>query len=144
MGDQFIKIIYYHGRSFNRNEDGSLTYYKEQILELLGLDTDTLDVFSVRNYYKHLGYDKVEQCRWLVPNMLLTTGLKILTNDNEMLKMCFYAKRNNGVAHVYYEFGVSELDYVEEQQPFKSAKEKELMYSDESTHPPKYLPLPQI
>ncbi|XLR49121.1 hypothetical protein S83_033781 [Arachis hypogaea] len=42
-----------------------------------------------------------------------------------MLKMCFYAGKNNGVAHVYYEHGVSEPDYVEEQQPSKG---KELMY----------------
>ncbi|QHO24903.1 2-oxoglutarate dehydrogenase [Arachis hypogaea] len=52
--------------------------------------------------------------------MPLTTGLRILTNDDEMLKMCFYAGRNNGVAHVYYEHGVSEPDYVEDNENLKS------------------------
>ncbi|XP_072074117.1 uncharacterized protein [Arachis hypogaea] len=86
MRDQFIKIINHHRGSFVRNEYGSLTYCKERISELSGLDTDTLDVFSVRDYYKHLGFDKVEQCRWLVPNMPLTTGLRTLTHDDEMQK----------------------------------------------------------
>ncbi|QHO57116.1 uncharacterized protein DS421_3g79530 [Arachis hypogaea] len=63
--------------------------------------------------------------------MPLTTGLRTLTNDDEMLKMCFYAGKNNGVAHVYYEHGVFEPEYVKEQQ---SSKGKELMYP----------PLPQV
>ncbi|QHO15849.1 uncharacterized protein DS421_10g298450 [Arachis hypogaea] len=85
------------------------------------LDPDLLDEFFIRDYYKHLGYDKVEHCWWLVFNRPLETGLRKLHTDVELLEICFHAERNNGLVYVYYEHGVSVSKYLE-QSPFKKGK----------------------
>ncbi|RYR71131.1 hypothetical protein Ahy_A02g005428 [Arachis hypogaea] len=126
MGDPLITIIFHHGGSFITEADGSMSYNGGEICELPDVDTDTLDVFFFRDYHKNIGYDKVSQTWWLVPNKPLQTGLRAITDDKELMEMCYLAQENKGVIHVYYEHEVSEPVYIEEAEPMAS-KGKELM-----------------
>ncbi|RYR66954.1 hypothetical protein Ahy_A03g013161 [Arachis hypogaea] len=126
MGDPLITIIFHHGGSFMTEADGSMSYLSGEICELPDIYTDTLDVFFVRDYHKKIGYDKVSQTWWLVPNRPLQTGLRAIIDYKELMEMCYLAQQNNGVIHVYYEHGVSEPVYIEEAEPMAS-KGKELM-----------------
>ncbi|RYQ83399.1 hypothetical protein Ahy_B10g102079 [Arachis hypogaea] len=54
--DDHITIVFHHRGSFVTKEDGSVVYARDNTDELVGLDEDTMDVFSVRDYYKVLGY----------------------------------------------------------------------------------------
>ncbi|RYR15001.1 hypothetical protein Ahy_B04g071724 [Arachis hypogaea] len=80
--DDDITIVIHHGGSFETKEDGEVVYVRDQIEQLFGLEKDTLDVFSIRNYYK------------LAPGRPLKTGLRALSHDKELLEMCFHAKNN--------------------------------------------------
>ncbi|RYR31553.1 hypothetical protein Ahy_B01g056362 [Arachis hypogaea] len=123
MGDPLITIIFHHGGSFITEADGSMSYNGGETCELPDIDTDTLDVFFVRDYHKKIGYDKVSQTWWLVPNRPMQTGLRAIADDNELMEMCYLAQQNKGVIHVYYEHGVSEPVYIEEAEPVVSGKE---------------------
>ncbi|RYR79404.1 hypothetical protein Ahy_A01g004218 [Arachis hypogaea] len=103
-----------------------MSYNGGEISELPDIDTDTLDVFFIRDYHKKIGYDKISQTRWLVPNRPLQTGLRAIADDKELMEMCYLAQQNKGVIHVYYEHGVSEPVYIEKAEPVTS-KGKELM-----------------
>ncbi|XLR06752.1 hypothetical protein S83_034690 [Arachis hypogaea] len=83
--DDDITIVIHHGGSFETKEDGELVYVGDQIEQLFGLEKDTLDVFSIRNYYKVLGYDNLKECWWLAHGRPLKTGLRALSHDNEPL-----------------------------------------------------------
>ncbi|RYQ92951.1 hypothetical protein Ahy_B09g099195 [Arachis hypogaea] len=106
--DEGITIVYHHGGSFVTKSNGSLVYDNNHTDELTGLHEDVLDVFSLRNYYKILGYDT-----WLSVGGLFLSGLRALSHDKELVEMCFYAK-NNGTVHIYYEHGVSQPMVEEE------------------------------
>ncbi|XP_025700415.1 uncharacterized protein [Arachis hypogaea] len=129
MGDDLLTILFHHGGSFI-TDDGSVTYNGGEVSELPGLDTDKLDVFFVRDYHKDLGYDKVTQTWWLVPNRPLQNGLRALTNDKELMEMCYLGQQNKGVVHVYYEHGVSEPLYIEEAKTVSSKGKEVLVIQD--------------
>ncbi|RYR00221.1 hypothetical protein Ahy_B07g088327 [Arachis hypogaea] len=46
----------------------------------------------------------------------MKSGLRALSHDKELIKMCFYAKNNGGTVHIYYEHGVSQ-PLIEEEAP---------------------------
>ncbi|RYR20690.1 hypothetical protein Ahy_B03g065909 [Arachis hypogaea] len=71
--DDDIIIVIHHGGSFETKEDGEVVYVRDQIKQLFGLEEDTLDVFSIKNYYKVLGYDNLKECWWLSPGRPLKT-----------------------------------------------------------------------
>ncbi|RYR73108.1 hypothetical protein Ahy_A02g007418 [Arachis hypogaea] len=114
--DEGITIVYHHGGSFVTKPNGSLVYDNDHTDELTGLDEDVLDIFSLRDYYKILGYDNMVECWWLVPGRPMKSGLRALSHDKELIEMCFYAKNNGGTVHIYYEHGVSQ-PLVEEEAP---------------------------
>ncbi|RYR62468.1 hypothetical protein Ahy_A04g020075 [Arachis hypogaea] len=127
--ERLLDIMFHHGGTFKKNVDGKLFYSPDNRACLGDLNEDTLDVFFVRNYFKELGYDKVVECWWLVPERSLEVGLRALTTDDELREMCFHAQRNDGVVDVYFEHGVSTpelmegkeavlcLDYIQEEEP---------------------------
>ncbi|RYR10979.1 hypothetical protein Ahy_B05g079470 [Arachis hypogaea] len=104
--EKLLDIMFHHGGTFKKNDDGKLVYSPDNRSCLGDLDKDTLDVFFVRNYFKELGYAKVVECWWLVPGRSLEVELRALTSDDELREMCFHAERNNGVVDVYFEHGV--------------------------------------
>ncbi|RYR00124.1 hypothetical protein Ahy_B07g088209 [Arachis hypogaea] len=126
MGDHLITIIFHRGGSFITEVDGGMSYNGGEVSKLSGVNTDTLDVFFVRDYHRNIGYDNVTQTRWLVPNRPLQSGLRAITDDKELLKMCYLAQQNKRVIHVYYKHGVSKPLYSEDAEPV-SSKGKELM-----------------
>ncbi|QHO15488.1 uncharacterized protein DS421_10g295350 [Arachis hypogaea] len=65
--DERITIVYHHEGNFVTKLNGSLVYDNDHTDELTGLDENVLDVFSLRDYYKVLGYDNMVECWWLVP-----------------------------------------------------------------------------
>ncbi|RYR27995.1 hypothetical protein Ahy_B01g052076 [Arachis hypogaea] len=114
--DERITIVYHHGGNFVTKLNDSLVYDNDHTDELTGLDEDVLDVFSLRDYYKVLGYDNMVECWWLVPGRSMKSRLRALSHDKELVEMCFYAKNNGGTVHIYYEHGVSQ-PMVEEEAP---------------------------
>ncbi|XLR28823.1 hypothetical protein S83_056723 [Arachis hypogaea] len=97
MGDPLITIIFHHGGSFITEADRSMSYNGGETCELPDIDTDTLDVFFVRDYHKKIGYNKVSQSWWLVPNRPMQTGLRAIADDNELMEMCYLAQQNKGL-----------------------------------------------
>ncbi|RYR02421.1 hypothetical protein Ahy_B06g081215 [Arachis hypogaea] len=79
--ETLMDIMFHHGGTFKKNDDGILVYSPDNRTCLGDLDEDTLDVFFVRNYYKELGYDNILQCWWLPPRRSLDGGLRALTCD---------------------------------------------------------------
>ncbi|RYQ98973.1 hypothetical protein Ahy_B07g086815 [Arachis hypogaea] len=114
--DKRITIVYHHGGNFITKSNGSLVYDNDHTDELTRLDEDVLDVFSLRDYYKVLGYDNMVKCWWLVPGRSMKSGLRALSHDKELVEMCFYAQNNRGTVHIYYEHGVSQ-PMVEKEAP---------------------------
>ncbi|RYR26390.1 hypothetical protein Ahy_B02g060626 [Arachis hypogaea] len=111
--EKLLDIMFHHGGTFKKNVDGKLVYSPDNRACLGDLDEDTLDVFFVKNYFKELGYDKVVECWWLVPERSLEVGLRALTTDDKLREMCFHAQRNDGVVDVYFEHGVSTPELME-------------------------------
>ncbi|RYR31254.1 hypothetical protein Ahy_B01g056049 [Arachis hypogaea] len=120
MGDDLLTILFHHGGSFI-TDDGGVTYNGGDVSELPGVDTDKLD---------DLGYDKVTQTWWLVLNRPLQNGLRALTNDKELMEMCYLGQQNKRVVHVYYEHGVSEPLYIEEAEAVSSKGKEVLVIQD--------------
>ncbi|RYQ84478.1 hypothetical protein Ahy_B10g103828 [Arachis hypogaea] len=97
--DNDITIVIHHGGRFETKKDGEVVYVGDHIEQLFGLEEDTIDT---------LGYDNLKECWWLAPGRPLKTRLRELSHDKELLEMCFHAKNNEGVVHVYLEHGISE------------------------------------
>ncbi|QHN78550.1 proteoglycan 4-like [Arachis ipaensis] len=138
--DDDITIVIHYGGSFETKEDGEVVYVGDQIEQLFGLEADTLDVFSIRNYYKVLGYDNLKECWWLVPGRPLKTGLRALSHDKELLEMCFHAKNNEGVVHVYLEHGNSEHEGDEVPQLVPMTANPKIMVSGTTSNPSSCIP----
>ncbi|RYQ92126.1 hypothetical protein Ahy_B09g098269 [Arachis hypogaea] len=111
--EKLLDIMFHHGGTFKKNDDEKLVYSPDNRSCLGDLDEDTLDVFFVRNYFKEMGYDKVVECWWLVPEKSLEVGLRALTSDDELREMCFHAEMNDGVVDVFFEHGVSTPELME-------------------------------
>ncbi|RYR51335.1 hypothetical protein Ahy_A06g026354 [Arachis hypogaea] len=110
--ETLMDIMFHHGGTFKKNDDGISVYSPDNRTCLGDLDEDTLDVFFVRNYYKELGYDNIIQCWWLPPGRSLDGGLRALTCDGELREMCFAAQKNDRVVDVYFEHGVSTPEVI--------------------------------
>ncbi|RYR76046.1 hypothetical protein Ahy_A01g000638 [Arachis hypogaea] len=162
--EKLLDIMFHHGRTFKKNADGKLVYSPDNKACLGDLDEDRLDVFFIRNYFKELGYDKVIECWWLVPERSLEVGLRALTTDDELREMCFHAQMNDGLVDVYFEHGVSTpellegkedvlcLDYIQQEEPGgelnkkntpeETLNEKPHDKADPDPEPPTPIPIP--
>ncbi|MED6130758.1 hypothetical protein PIB30_003783 [Stylosanthes scabra] len=109
-----IDVVYHHGGEFVTSKDEVLVYKMETIDVEEKIDVDTLDVFAMRNHYLALGYEKIEECWWLVPGRSLQTGRRKLKTDVELLELVFHAQRNGNEIHIYYEHAVSVPELAEE------------------------------
>ncbi|RYQ87734.1 hypothetical protein Ahy_B09g095271 [Arachis hypogaea] len=110
--ETLMDIMFHHGGTFKKNDDGILVYSPDNRTCLGDLDEDTLDVFFIRNYYKELGYNNILQCWWLPPGRSLDGGLRALTSDDKLREMCFTAQNNDGVVDVYFEHRVSTPEVI--------------------------------
>ncbi|XLR66522.1 hypothetical protein S83_017194 [Arachis hypogaea] len=95
-----ITIVYHHGSIFVIKNDDSVVYEKDNTDELSRLDEDRLNVFSLRDYYKELGYANIVECWWLILVRPLKNGLRALSHDKELLEMCYLARMNQGRVHL--------------------------------------------
>ncbi|MED6132180.1 hypothetical protein PIB30_016819 [Stylosanthes scabra] len=109
-----IDVVYHHGGEFVTSKDGVVVYEMETIDVEEKIDVDTLDVFAIRNHYLALGYEKIEECWWLVPGRSLQTGRSKLKTDADLLELVFHAQRNDNEIHIYYEHAVSVPELAEE------------------------------
>ncbi|RYR34801.1 hypothetical protein Ahy_A10g049835 [Arachis hypogaea] len=98
--DAVLDIMFHHGRNFEKGENGRLDYYPDSKHCLCEIDVDKLDVFYLRNDFKKLGYDKVNEVWWLVPGGSLEVGLRHLNSDDELKEMCFFVEKNDSIIDV--------------------------------------------
>ncbi|QHO13089.1 uncharacterized protein DS421_15g512560 [Arachis hypogaea] len=110
--DDDITIVIHHEGSFETKEDGEVV----------------------------LGYDNLKECWWLAPGRPLKTGLRALSHDKELLEMCFHAKNNEGVVHVYLEHGNSEHKGDEVPQLVPMTLNPKIMVSDTTSNPSSCIP----
>ncbi|MED6125145.1 hypothetical protein PIB30_065909, partial [Stylosanthes scabra] len=108
-----LTLVYHHGGNLVTKDNGNVAYEVDHTELLEELDEDILDVFALKNHHFVLGYEKIEECSWLVPGSNLEIGLRPITNDVELLEMCCTARGNNSKIHIYYEHVVS-IPQVEE------------------------------
>ncbi|MED6138421.1 hypothetical protein PIB30_074096 [Stylosanthes scabra] len=112
----YLTLVYHHGGNFITKDNGSVVYEVDNIDEQDRPDEDTLDVFVVRDHHHDLRYPKILNIRWLELGREITTGLRTIVDDADLLEMCHLARENNNKVHIYYEHVVSEPQ-VEEDVP---------------------------
>ncbi|MED6185789.1 hypothetical protein PIB30_060497 [Stylosanthes scabra] len=128
-----IDIMFHHGEELMVNNDGVKEYVPDNMACLGDNNVDTLDIFFVRNYNKTLGYDKIDECYWLIPGRSLDDGLRKLIDDNVLRKMCQAARMNDGVVDVYYKHGVSKPFVVEGDEGIVVVEDDKVAEVDEAT-----------
>ncbi|RYR28422.1 hypothetical protein Ahy_B01g052543 [Arachis hypogaea] len=111
--EERLDIMFHHGGDFKKNTEGIMVYSPDNKDCLGDLDTDTLDVFYVRNYHKELGYNDIKQCWWHVPGKSLDNRLRNVNSDKEIREMVNCARTNEGLIDVYFEYGVSVPEVLE-------------------------------
>ncbi|RYR73976.1 hypothetical protein Ahy_A02g008560 [Arachis hypogaea] len=111
---------------FQKNENKITIYFPDKKACVGNINVDTLDVFWVRNYYKELGYDKIEECWWHVLRRSLDSDLRALNSDDELREICFMAENNDGLIDVYFEHVVSSPEILDGNEIF--------VYVDDDDH----------
>ena len=102
MEDPFT-FVFHHGGKFVKDSKRKLIYEGGQIETWLGVNEDTLYVFSVIDCSKRLGYHKVDNCFWLVPRKQLSNGLRAWKTDRDLLDLCRDYRANDKLIQLYYE-----------------------------------------
>ncbi|XP_072058677.1 uncharacterized protein [Arachis hypogaea] len=108
-----MTFVFHHGGKFQTDESGYLCYEPDNTEVLMGVDSDTLDVFFVKGYYKELGYAEMNNCLWKVPGTLLDNGLRRLETDADLLAMVKDCRRNHHLINIYFEHVVSKPHVVD-------------------------------
>ncbi|XP_020988795.2 uncharacterized protein LOC107463415 [Arachis duranensis] len=111
--EERLDIMFHHGGDFKKNAEGIMVYYPDNKSCLGDLDTDTLDVFFIRNYHKELGYNDIKHYWWHVPRKGLDNRLRNVNGDKEIREIVNCARTNEGVIDVYFEHGVSVPEVLE-------------------------------
>ncbi|RYR78129.1 hypothetical protein Ahy_A01g002865 [Arachis hypogaea] len=106
-------FVFHHGEKFKTDESGYLCYEPDNTKVLMGVDSDTLDVFFVKGYYKVLGYAEMNNYLWRVPGLLLDNGLRRLENDTDLLALVKDCRRNHHLINIYFEHVVSKPHVVD-------------------------------
>ncbi|QHN87116.1 uncharacterized protein DS421_16g552210 [Arachis hypogaea] len=110
-------FVFHHGGLFKKNVEGDMIYEPDNTEVLLGVEGDTLDVFFVRGYCKELGYIETKNCWWKDPGVPLSSELRRLVTDADLLAMCKDCRRNQHVINLYLENCISQpciVDNMEE------------------------------
>ncbi|RYR41479.1 hypothetical protein Ahy_A08g037878 [Arachis hypogaea] len=103
-----MTFMFHHSGLFKKSIDGDMIYEPDNMKVLMGVDRDTLDVFFVRGYYKELGYIKAGNCWWKTPKVFLSSGLRSLVIDVDLLATCKECRRNQHVINIYLENCISQ------------------------------------
>ncbi|RYR10736.1 hypothetical protein Ahy_B05g079214 [Arachis hypogaea] len=111
--EERMDIMIHHGGDFKKIAEGIMVYSPDNKACLGDLDTDTLDVFYVRNYHKELGYNDIKQFWWHIPGKGLDNGLRNVNSDKEIREIVNCFRTNDGLIDVYFEHGVSVLEVLE-------------------------------
>ncbi|RYR70587.1 hypothetical protein Ahy_A02g004917 [Arachis hypogaea] len=111
--EEKLDIMFHHGGDFKKNAEGIMIYSPDNKACLGDLDTDTLDVFYIRNYHRELGYNDIKQCWWHVPGKCLEKGLRNVNSDKEIREMVNCARTNEGLIDIYFEHTVSVPEVLE-------------------------------
>ncbi|RYR76586.1 hypothetical protein Ahy_A01g001171 [Arachis hypogaea] len=111
--EERLDIMFHHGGDFKKNAEGIMVYYPDNKACLGDLDTDTLDIFFIRNYHKELGYNDIKHYWWHVPRKGLDNRLRNINGDKEIREIVNCARTNEGVIDVYFEHGVSVPEVLE-------------------------------
>ncbi|RYR10831.1 hypothetical protein Ahy_B05g079308 [Arachis hypogaea] len=98
---------------FKKNAEGIMIYSPDNKACLGDRDTDTLNVFYIRNYHRELGYNDIKQCWWHVPGKCLEKGLRNVNSDKEIREMVNCARTNEGLIDIYFEHTVSVPEVLE-------------------------------
>ncbi|RYQ97473.1 hypothetical protein Ahy_B08g093516 [Arachis hypogaea] len=111
--EEKLDIMFHHGGDFKKNAEGIMIYSPDNKACLGDLDTDTLDVFYIRNYHRELGYNDIKQCWWHVPGKCLEKGLRNVNSDKDIRDMVNCARTNEGLIDIYFEHTVSVPEVLE-------------------------------
>ncbi|RYR01844.1 hypothetical protein Ahy_B06g080705 [Arachis hypogaea] len=103
-----MTFVFHHGGMFKNSVEGDMIYEPDNTEVLMGVDGDTLDVFFVRGYYKELGYIEDGNCWWKAPGVPLSSGLRSLVTDADLVAMCKDCRRNQHVINIYLEHRISQ------------------------------------
>ncbi|RYQ94645.1 hypothetical protein Ahy_B08g089582 [Arachis hypogaea] len=95
-----------------------MVYEPDNTEVLMGVEGDTLDVFFVRGYYRELGYIEAGNCWWKDPGVPLSSGLRSLVTDADLVAMCKNYRRNHNLINIYLEHCISQpciVDQIEDE-----------------------------
>ncbi|QHO50713.1 uncharacterized protein DS421_1g24700 [Arachis hypogaea] len=113
-----MTFVFHHGGLFKKNAEGDIVYEPDNTEVLMGVEGDTLDVFFVRGYYRELGYIEAGNCWWKHPGVPLSSGLRSLLTDADLVAMCKDCRRNHNLINIYLEHCISQpfiVDQIEEE-----------------------------
>ncbi|QHN96558.1 uncharacterized protein DS421_18g619570 [Arachis hypogaea] len=112
-----MTFVFHHGGLFKKNAEEDMVYEPDNTEVLMGVEGDTLDVFFVRGYYRELGYIEAGNCWWKDPGVPLSSGLRSLVIDADLVAMCKDCRRNHNLINIYLENCISQpciVDNIEE------------------------------
>ncbi|RYR07923.1 hypothetical protein Ahy_B05g075422 [Arachis hypogaea] len=113
-----MTFVFHHGGLFKKNAEGDMVYEPNNTEVLMGVEGDTLDVFFVRGYYRELGYIEAGNCWWKDPGVPLSSGLRSLVTDADLVAMCKDCRRNHNLINIYLEHCISQpciVDQIEDE-----------------------------
>ncbi|RYR59612.1 hypothetical protein Ahy_A05g025510 [Arachis hypogaea] len=82
--------------------------------EIRRVNVDTINGFFINDLLRDIGYTMINKCYWLVPEMELNGGLKLLRSDKDIIEIYETALRNDSRICVYTEHPISLSEVVEE------------------------------
>ncbi|RYR02181.1 hypothetical protein Ahy_B06g081007 [Arachis hypogaea] len=95
-----MTFVFHHGGLFKKNAEGDMVYKPDNTEVLIGVEGDTLDVF-----FKD-------------PGVPLSSGLRSLVTDADLVAMCKDCRRNHNLINIYLKNCISQpciVDQIEEE-----------------------------
>lgn len=107
-GFEYFSIVVHHGGAFVYIPERCIVW---EILTILTSFTQTFSVIEVNLMVTELGYNGIMIYNYLVPEMTVDDGLRMLGGDSDCREMSTYTQ-NHRLIHVYIEHGQTTIvDY---------------------------------
>ncbi|MED6127520.1 hypothetical protein PIB30_088777 [Stylosanthes scabra] len=99
----FITLVYHHMGRLERDPNGVVKYNGGLVINIDGVNPNTCNFLKVDGLILDLGYSSTKAVYWLVPELDLDNGLRLLETDEEVANMCNAASKNGNRIYLYLE-----------------------------------------
>ncbi|QHN99927.1 uncharacterized protein DS421_13g402080 [Arachis hypogaea] len=147
-----MTFVFHHGGLFKKNVEGDMIYEPDntEVLMRGGVEGDTLDVFFVRGYSKELDYIEAGNCWWKDPGVPLSSRLRRLVTDADLVALCKDCRKNHHLINIYLENCISQpciVDNMEDEVvnvESESLKQRKSLEAKKSSSQPVKIPTTMV